>query len=90
MVTQSSHQYRPIEHPFDIGACVRSALVVPGDVNDLAVLHDLVDRTIAEFGRLDTVVNNADDLVSLPQLMAADDLIPKAIPDLEPESTPSA
>jgi hypothetical protein len=49
-----------------------------------------VDRTIAEFGRLDTVVNNADDLVSLPQLMAADDLIPKAIPDLEPESTPSA
>jgi len=37
----------------------RRALVFPGDVNDLDVLDRFVDATIAEFGRLDIVVNNA-------------------------------
>ena len=37
----------------------REALVLPGDVNDLAFLGELVDRTVAERGRLDVVVNNA-------------------------------
>ena len=52
----------------EVRALGRHALVVPGDVNDLAVLQDLVERTIAEFGRLDTVVNNAGGSVSRPLL----------------------
>jgi 7-alpha-hydroxysteroid dehydrogenase len=35
------------------------ALVVPTDVTDSSALGNLVDRTVAEFGRLDIVVNNA-------------------------------
>jgi 7-alpha-hydroxysteroid dehydrogenase len=44
------------------------ALPVPGDVNDLAFLGDLVDAAVAEFGRLDIVVNNAGGSQSLPML----------------------
>lgn len=46
----------------------RLALVVPGDVNDLAVLSHLVDIAVAEFGRLDIVVNNAGGSISRPLL----------------------
>jgi 7-alpha-hydroxysteroid dehydrogenase len=42
-----------------IGAGGRRALVVPTDVTDRSALENLVDRTVAEFGRLDIVVNNA-------------------------------
>jgi 7-alpha-hydroxysteroid dehydrogenase len=37
----------------------RCALVVPTDVTEAAALERLVERTIAEFGRLDVLVNNA-------------------------------
>jgi 7-alpha-hydroxysteroid dehydrogenase len=37
----------------------RRAVAVPGDVNDLAVLDELVAAAIDEFGRIDVVVNNA-------------------------------
>ena len=37
----------------------RRALVVPTDVTEAAALERLVERTIAEFGRLDVLVNNA-------------------------------
>lgn len=46
----------------------RRALVLPGDVNDLAALATLVDRTVDEFGGLDIVVNNAGGSVSRPFL----------------------
>lgn len=46
----------------------RRCLVVPGDVNDLDFLADLVDRTVTEFGHLDVVVNNAGGSVSRPVL----------------------
>src|SRR5665213_85864 len=48
-----------------VRAAGRRALVLPADVNDLANLAPLVDATVAEFGRLDIVVNNAG--VSMPK-----------------------
>ncbi len=51
-----------------VRGCGRSALVIPGDVNDEAFLGELVERTVAEFGRLDIVVNNAGGSVSKPFL----------------------
>lgn len=51
-----------------VEACGRRALVLPGDVNDLAFLTHLVDVAVAEFGRLDIVVNNAGGSVSSPML----------------------
>jgi 7-alpha-hydroxysteroid dehydrogenase len=37
----------------------RRALVVPTDVTEAAALEQLVERTVAEYGRLDVLVNNA-------------------------------
>ena len=41
-----------------VRALGRRALVVPGDVSDLAFVAELADRTAAELGRIDHVVNN--------------------------------
>jgi 7-alpha-hydroxysteroid dehydrogenase len=46
----------------------RRALVIPIDVNDNAAVEDLVAQTIAEFGRLDVVVNNAGGTMPRPFL----------------------
>jgi 7-alpha-hydroxysteroid dehydrogenase len=43
----------------DVRSAGAEALVLPGDVNDVAFLAAVVDRTIECFGRLDIVVNNA-------------------------------
>jgi NADP-dependent 3-hydroxy acid dehydrogenase YdfG len=43
----------------DIGAADGRALVLETDVTDQQQAIDAVDRTVAELGRLDTVVNNA-------------------------------
>ena len=43
----------------DIIALGRRALVVPTDVLDFAQLQQLVDASMADFGRIDIVVNNA-------------------------------
>ena len=43
-------------------------LSMPGDVNDLGFLAMLVDETIAQFGGLDIVVNNAGGSISKPML----------------------
>jgi NAD(P)-dependent dehydrogenase (short-subunit alcohol dehydrogenase family) len=37
----------------------RKAVKVPGDLQQEDVCEDLIDRTVAEFGRIDIVVNNA-------------------------------
>ena len=42
-----------------IEACGRKALSLPGDLGDEAYCKELVDRTVAAFGRIDVLVNNA-------------------------------
>ncbi len=42
----------------------REALVLPGDVNDLTFLQELVDETVRALGGLNVVVNNAGGSVS--------------------------
>lgn len=56
----------------------RRALVLPGDVNDLTVLARIVEQTIAEFGRLDIIVNNAGGSVSRPLLDTTVDQLEKS------------
>ncbi|MEH6569860.1 MAG: SDR family NAD(P)-dependent oxidoreductase, partial [Halioglobus sp.] len=43
----------------DVESYGRRALVVPTDVLDFAQLQNLADRAMAEFGRIDLLVNNA-------------------------------
>lgn len=46
----------------------RRGIAVPGDVNDLAFLAELVRRTVDELGGIDLLVNNAGGSVSRPLL----------------------
>ena len=43
----------------EIEACGRRALPLVSDVGDEGAVRDLLDRTLAEFGRVDFIVNNA-------------------------------
>ena len=43
----------------DVRGFGRRALVIPCDANDNEALEDIVAQTMAEFGRIDVVVNNA-------------------------------
>jgi 7-alpha-hydroxysteroid dehydrogenase len=52
----------------DIEAAGRRALVLPTDVNENEAVEDIVAQTIAEFGRLDIVVNNAGGTMPRPFL----------------------
>jgi 7-alpha-hydroxysteroid dehydrogenase len=52
----------------DITALGRRALVVPTDVLDFDQLQNLADRAVAEFGRIDIVVNNAGGFPPKPAL----------------------
>jgi 7-alpha-hydroxysteroid dehydrogenase len=44
------------------------ALALPTDVNDVAQLERLVDETVAQFGRIDVLVNNAGGTAPTPAL----------------------
>jgi 7-alpha-hydroxysteroid dehydrogenase len=46
----------------------RRALAMTGDVNDLGLLAQVVERTMAELGRIDFVINNAGGSRSRPIL----------------------
>jgi NAD(P)-dependent dehydrogenase (short-subunit alcohol dehydrogenase family) len=50
----------------EVRALGRRALVVPTDVADEADARALIDRTMAEFGRLDVLVNNAGAVAREP------------------------
>jgi 7-alpha-hydroxysteroid dehydrogenase len=52
----------------EVRARGRRAMAIAGDVNDLEGLARLVERTMDEFGRLDTVINNAGGSRSNPIL----------------------
>ena len=56
----------------------RRALVLPGDVNDLEFLREVVDRTVAELGGLDILVNNAGGSVSRPFLQTTAEQLAKS------------
>jgi 7-alpha-hydroxysteroid dehydrogenase len=62
----------------DIRDMGRRAVVVPGDVNDTSVLHTLVERTVAELGRLDVVVNNAGGTSPRPFLETSEGFLERA------------
>ena len=46
----------------------RRALAVPTDVRDENAIHNLIERTVAELGRLDMLVNNAGAIWTRPIL----------------------
>jgi len=46
----------------------RRAVVVPADLADIGAVEDLVDTAMAEFGRLDIVVNNVGGTMPMPFL----------------------
>jgi 7-alpha-hydroxysteroid dehydrogenase len=62
----------------DVTARGRRSLGLPADVNDLAVLRELVDRTVDELGGIDIVVNNAGGSVSHPFLETTVDQLEKS------------
>jgi 7-alpha-hydroxysteroid dehydrogenase len=61
-----------------VRATGRRALVLPGNVNDLAFLGSIVERTVAELGGLDILVNNAGGSASRPFLDTTVDQLSKS------------
>ena len=56
----------------------RSALVLPADVADVSGVADLVERTIAEFGRLDVLVNNAGGAMPMAYMATTPEALDEA------------
>ena len=52
----------------DVESMGRRAVVIPTDVNDNGAVEAIVDQTVAEFGRIDIVVNNAGGTMPRPLL----------------------
>jgi hypothetical protein len=47
------------ETKFHVEAAGRRCLLMPGDLRDARYCDEIVERTVAEFGRLDVLVSNA-------------------------------
>jgi 7-alpha-hydroxysteroid dehydrogenase len=62
----------------DVRAEGRRAVVVPCDVSDTANLEELVDRAMADLGRIDIVVNNAGGTSPRPFLDTSERMFERA------------
>jgi 3-oxoacyl-[acyl-carrier protein] reductase len=58
------------------------AIVAQGDVTRKADVQQIIDRTVAAFGSLDVLVNNAGDVVKRGPLDEADDAFIDHVMDL--------
>jgi 7-alpha-hydroxysteroid dehydrogenase len=61
-----------------VRASGRSALVLPADVTDVSRAAELVERTIAEFGRLDVLINNAGGAAPTPYMATTPEAMDEA------------
>jgi 3-oxoacyl-[acyl-carrier protein] reductase len=66
------------------------AIVVQGDVTRKADLQRIIDRTVAAFGSLDVLVNNAGDVVERRPFDEADDAFIDHVMDLNARSVVTA
>ncbi|MCX6504944.1 MAG: SDR family oxidoreductase [Actinobacteria bacterium] len=62
----------------EVRAQGRKALIFPADVNDLDTLEAFVAATIEEFGRIDTVINNAGGSMPAPFMDTSTEMFEKA------------
>ena len=72
LVLASRTESRLEEVAADVRALGRKALVVPTDINDDASAQQLVDATLGEYGRIDSLVNNAFAVPPLGPLQTVD------------------
>jgi NAD(P)-dependent dehydrogenase (short-subunit alcohol dehydrogenase family) len=72
LVLAARTESRLAEVAGEVQALGRKAVCVPTDVNDDASAQNLVDRTLAEFGRVDSLVNNAFAIPPLGDLATVD------------------
>ncbi len=72
LVLASRTESRLLEVADDVKQLGRRALVVPTDINDDAAAQRLVDATLSEYGRIDTLINNAFAVPPLGPLQSVD------------------
>jgi NAD(P)-dependent dehydrogenase (short-subunit alcohol dehydrogenase family) len=72
LVLASRTESRLAEVAADVRALGRRAVVVPTDINDDESAQHLVDATLAEYGRIDSLVNNAFAVPPLGPLQTVD------------------
>ena len=72
LVLASRTETRLAEVAADVRALGRKALVVPTDINDDASAQHLVDATLGEYGRIDSLINNAFAVPPLGPLQTVD------------------
>jgi NAD(P)-dependent dehydrogenase (short-subunit alcohol dehydrogenase family) len=72
LVLASRTESRLLEVADDVKQLGRRALVVATDINDDAAAQNLVDATLAEYGRVDALINNAFAVPPLGPLQTVD------------------
>ncbi|MCC7274794.1 MAG: SDR family oxidoreductase [Alphaproteobacteria bacterium] len=70
----------------DVAAAGGRAIVLQGDVRTVEVCNSLVRDTLAAFGRLDVLVNNAGSVVARRPIREADDALYDEVLDLNARS----